>query len=685
MSLPAVTSTYTGSPASGPTSVSARIVAFIGEGQLSFTTTEQEARFSLAAPSVTLTVEGGGSGDTAYSYVVTTITASGESAASAVAATAVGNTSLTGTYYNKLTWAAVSGATGYNVYRVVASGTPSTLGFVATVAQAASPSYNDVGGAASGALPGSSGVSAAPTVSGSAVGAGGATTWLYVVTSVTAAGESQASAVVTVGSQDATLNGSNYSHLTWASVAGAVSYNVYRTLSGGTPATIGFLASVPSSGSPSYNDVGGAATGAFGYSSDVTLKVPTSVARVGNYQTTTDYAIFTDYILSANGVAWLAGRGPVGGAAYYATYSYAKVSGDFAPQWFTDPNAAAANYGPLSSTITPGKLDPASQLSMAANIAGAIGASQYIMVQINPASPGAPTLADFTGAYTALQNPLQVQGPGNLLLRVKPYYIVPLTGNLSDSDATGAITAALAHCILMADPSFRSERRAYCGMKSDATFNTLIALLEAVGAVNSNHLTVAANFDPSITFTANGVSNTVTLDGSFVAVAEAAYRSTQEVSEPMIGALISVFNGFGTNFTLPQGDIIDDNGGTVIENDNGVIRVLNDVTVNTSSDIEKSIPTVETRDDLIIGIRQQLKNTVLGQRGSLTTDSDIEKEVDEYLELRQTAGDILGASKSSATLNAGSTTKYTVTFSYIPAGEVLSIDVVFSVDLSKQG
>ena len=89
---------------------------------------------------------------------------------------------------------------------------------------------------------------------------------------------------------------------------------------------------------------------------------------------------------------------------------------------------------------------------------------------------------------------------------------------------------------------------------------------------------------------------------------------------------------------------------------------------------------VKTTADRFGGVRRL--SAAAGHEPRRVTDSDIEKEVDEYLELRIAAGDILGASKSSASLNSGSTTAYTVTFSYIPAGEVLSITVSFSINLA---
>lgn len=411
--------------------------------------------------------------------------------------------------------------------------------------------------------------------------------------------------------------------------------------------------------------------------SDNLSHTATAIARVGNFSTTTDYAAPTDYSLASGHVTWVSGHGPATGATYWVTYTYAKSGADYAPAYFTDYNSILAKYGPITANAAPGALDAASYLTMAAQIAMSpgIGASQLIMVQLNPTTPGSPLLADFQAALTALQTTV----PG---ANVKPYYIVPLIGRCSDADALSVNAACLAHCIQMADPAFLSERRAYSGMKSDATYNGLISALTALGAVNNSRITLLANFDPQLTIATGGVQQLVTLDGSFVAGAIAAFRSTQQVSQPAMNQLIQAFSGFNTNFSSTQIDNIDDLGGMVLENASGVITTVNDVTVDVASDIEKSIPTVETRDDLISGLRLQLKRTILGKRGSPTIPSQIENQVDIYLTGRRANGDISSYSPSTASLNSGSTTQYTVSFSYKPAGEVLQITVNFSIDLN---
>ena len=86
---------------------------------------------SLATPTGLAVAQQGTAGTTAYSYRVSAFNSVGETLACVAVAIANGNATLDTTNYNKLTWSAVSGATGYNVYGRTATG----LGemFLATV------------------------------------------------------------------------------------------------------------------------------------------------------------------------------------------------------------------------------------------------------------------------------------------------------------------------------------------------------------------------------------------------------------------------------------------------------------------------------------------------------------------------------------------------------------------------
>jgi hypothetical protein len=97
-----------------------------------------DAQFALPAPVISSVTNVGTPGVTNWQYVVTALNADGETTPSGIGVTMTGNAILTGSNYNTVSWTAVAGATGYNVYRLVGS----TFVFIATTG---STSYNDTG------------------------------------------------------------------------------------------------------------------------------------------------------------------------------------------------------------------------------------------------------------------------------------------------------------------------------------------------------------------------------------------------------------------------------------------------------------------------------------------------------------------------------------------------------------
>jgi hypothetical protein len=91
-----------------------------------------------------------------WGYEVAAFDASGSSPASTVGTTTTSAQTLTSSVYNTVTWTAVSGAVGYNIYRssVPSGGSPATTGYIGTVyASAASLSFLDKAIAATGSIP----------------------------------------------------------------------------------------------------------------------------------------------------------------------------------------------------------------------------------------------------------------------------------------------------------------------------------------------------------------------------------------------------------------------------------------------------------------------------------------------------------------------------------------------------
>jgi hypothetical protein len=138
-----------------------------------------------------------------------------------------------------------------------------TNGLVAIAKATPTATLDIQGGIKTTALPTPSGVTVTP------MGTTGATTYGYRVTALDGAGgETLASAQVQTTTGNALLDATNYNAIAWTPVNGAYQYRIYRTTTGGTPATTGLVGTV-SSTTYSFNDTGiagGAAVPAAGSS-----------------------------------------------------------------------------------------------------------------------------------------------------------------------------------------------------------------------------------------------------------------------------------------------------------------------------------------------------------------------------------------------------------------------------------
>lgn len=184
-------------------------------------------------------IQSGLTAGTTYYYIVTAINSAGEGAASAQASATTSASEPTptvpaapvdviasgGTKQVTLSWRAVTSATSYNAYYSTTSGVTTTTGTKIT------------------------GVTT-PAVLGNLVSA---TTYYYVVTAVNATGEGAASVQVAattltdtpaptipaVPSGVTAVGGTNQATISWPAVAGAASYNLYRSTTTGVTTTSG--------------------------------------------------------------------------------------------------------------------------------------------------------------------------------------------------------------------------------------------------------------------------------------------------------------------------------------------------------------------------------------------------------------------------------------------------------------
>lgn len=89
--------------------------------------------YALTTPGAPLVSPQGTPGASTITYKITATNSVGESDVSQGTTITNGAATLNGTNYNQLTWTAVPGATGYNIYRTATNGTsPTTLGLIGT-------------------------------------------------------------------------------------------------------------------------------------------------------------------------------------------------------------------------------------------------------------------------------------------------------------------------------------------------------------------------------------------------------------------------------------------------------------------------------------------------------------------------------------------------------------------------
>ena len=246
------------------------------------------ALVQLPTPATPTITNVGTAGSTSDAYKIVALSGRGatlgSTPASAAGSTSTANATLSATNYNVITFAAVTGAAYYNIYRTTAAGTPSTTGLIgsvtATVAigtgvQPTSYTFNDtglVGDGSTAPTANTTGVLSAPTFSGgisipvlstpvnvvaTPQGTAGSTTITYKLVARGVVGTTAASSAATTTTANATLTAGNNVLVTWDAVPEAVSYDVYRTAAGGTPSTTGLVANVLAP-LTSYTDVGGA-------------------------------------------------------------------------------------------------------------------------------------------------------------------------------------------------------------------------------------------------------------------------------------------------------------------------------------------------------------------------------------------------------------------------------------------
>ena len=197
---------------------------------------------AMQAPATpTVTPTGGTSASVSYAYEVTAVSANGaETLASTAGTTATGRTFtlLSASIYNAVSWSAVTGASYYKIYRTTGGTTQGLVGEVAS-----SP-FDDTGltaGAQPPALESSGGLTAS-------------TSYYYEVTALDDTGGQTLPSAQVTGTTNTTYLATT---LSWAPIAGARAYDVYRSTTTGVYTTDSYYTVYTNS----YTDINATATG----------------------------------------------------------------------------------------------------------------------------------------------------------------------------------------------------------------------------------------------------------------------------------------------------------------------------------------------------------------------------------------------------------------------------------------
>lgn len=211
-----------------------------------------------------------------WSYAIVYRYASGvTTVVSANGSTTVGVATLSAAAVNTISGVVPNGVAYIDIYRTAAGTTPSTTGYIATIICApltptGAWSYQDSGVAADGSV--------APTISTvgilkskltsditfaqlqpsaivavTNVGTAGSSQYSYAVAALTDAGTMVVSATATTNTGNATISATNYNVITWRAVPGAISYQIFRVLTTGSPGTTGLIGTVAGSNPPTFS------------------------------------------------------------------------------------------------------------------------------------------------------------------------------------------------------------------------------------------------------------------------------------------------------------------------------------------------------------------------------------------------------------------------------------------------
>lgn len=338
---------------------------------------------------------------------------------------------------------------------------------------------------------------------------------------------------------------------------------------------------------------------------------------------------------------------PIATKKYTVSYEYAKVTADYVPQFYFSMADVVADYGDVSLSNT---------LSLGSEIVFTQGASAICLVQCNPADGS--SLNQFKQAI----NKLAATNGINI--------VVPL------SNDTSLHSFLKAHVDAASSITERKERTAIVSMPAPQTVASMSAQAQAL--VDKRMVLISAN---QVSYFIGNDSVATVLNGSYVAAAIAGVRTSRsfDVADPLTHKTLAGFSDMPDTLLRQEKITLLSKGVMVIENNSGIIRVLQQVTTDTSTRENNEYSVVEIIDFVASNSRRILENIFIGQKILAGTSSQVKSTETTVLSNLVTSEIIVAFQNVQAAVDNLDPTQIDVSFEIAPVFPLNYILITFSL------
>lgn len=332
-----------------------------------------------------------------------------------------------------------------------------------------------------------------------------------------------------------------------------------------------------------------------------------SVTAVGDFPDLKQYKENTDWRQVDNTILWISGgQAPTGGATYYVTFRKPKASAEFnTGVLYTSIQDVRNDFGDelINGVVTP--------ITAAAKLCFDNGAPAIMLIQPS------------TGSNTDLQTAIDAAKVEDIDVLVIPQACNTTLDNY-----------AKAHVLTQSAPSVRHERVWF--RSADGTSDAVTTIRAAAVGMQHERVTViappafVATFKDSIT----GNDQDLLLPSGYLAAAYAGVVAdpSNDAATPLTRkSLISIKNLSTFNYTQTDKDSLGGDGVTVIESNNGDLRIRHAITTDTTNVNNLTQSVVFIKDNVRKELRLLLDRSFIGAKIDDSLRSRVAASIDAFL------------------------------------------------------